>query len=214
MPTVNEDFNRTVTRLDLDPERSGIFTPAISTLSFAEADLQRFNACVSKVAPGTPALDAAHIAAAARRLSRVVGAGRESRFIRTRLRRAGEVRALLADASWTCDAALRERMRELIGYIDGGAGLVPDDAPVIGGLDDALLVDLAMDSLRGELDDYADFCRYRTGEAARIGTDAVIDRTSWAAERAQELHMERQLRRASAVAYANPEDGGGMFRVR
>src|SRR6476646_2783215 len=36
-------------------------------------------------------------------------------------------------------------------------------------LDDAILVDAAMDTLRGELDDYADFCRYRVGEAARLG---------------------------------------------
>jgi hypothetical protein len=217
VPIVNDDFNRTVTRLDLAPERSGIFTPEADGISFTESELQRFNDCVGKVAPNTPPLDAAHLAAAARRLSRVVGAGRESRFIRTRLRRAGEIRALLADASWTCDETLRGRMRELIAYIDDGPGLVPDDAPLIGGLDDALLVDLAMESLRGELDDYADFCRYRVGEAARLGVaaaSATLNRNSWAMERGQELHMERLLRRAFGATYAKPEDGGGMFRVR
>jgi hypothetical protein len=53
MPTVNDDFNRTVTRLDLDPELSGIFTPgAVAALHFSDAELMRFNDCVARVAPG------------------------------------------------------------------------------------------------------------------------------------------------------------------
>lgn len=216
MPTVNDDFNRTCTRLDLDAERSGIFTPGVSSVSFTDTDLQRFNACVAQVAPDTPALDALQIAAAARRLSRAVGAGRESRFIQTRQRRAGEMRALLADAARTCDAQLRERMQALIAYMDHGAGLVPDDVPVIGGIDDALLIDLAMEGLRGELDEYADFCRYRMGESARTGIapeQVVIDRERWQAERAEELRLERQMRRARGTAYARGGSPEGMFRV-
>src|SRR6185312_14427791 len=56
MPTVNDDFNRTVTRLDLDPELSGVFTPgAVAALRFDDAELMRFNGCVARVAPGMPA---------------------------------------------------------------------------------------------------------------------------------------------------------------
>ncbi|WHZ18828.1 MAG: hypothetical protein OJF55_000977 [Rhodanobacteraceae bacterium] len=217
MPTVNDDFNRTVARLDLDAELSGIFTPgAAAALRFNDADLVRFNDCVARVAPGTPALDGPQIAAAARRLSRAVGAGNESRFILTRLRRACEMRALLGDANWSCEPALRERMQAVVGYIDDAPGLIPDDVPAIGGLDDALLVDLAMESLRGELDEYADFCRYRAGEAARLGVVAgkvPLDRAEWSARRQEEILMERQLRRARGGSYAPDEGGAALFRV-
>lgn len=217
MPTVNDDFNRTVTRLDLDSELSGIFTPGASAnLRFAAADLARFNACVAQVAPGMPTLDGPQLAGAARRLSRAVGAGNESRFIQTRMRRVCEMRALLGDAQWTCEPQLRERMQAVVAYIDDAPGLVPDDVPGIGGLDDALLVDLAMESLRGELDEYADFCRYRASEAARQGTaseQVPMDRAEWSARRQEEILMERQLRRARGSSYASDEGGAALFRV-
>lgn len=215
MPVVNDEFNRTCVRLDLDGERSGIFTPGVSDIRFTEEGLRRFNECAARVAPGTPALTSPQIVGAARRLSRAVGNGHESRFIRTRMRRVGEMRALLGDHAWTCEPHLRERMRELVAYVDSTTGLIPCHVAVIGGLDYALLVDLAMEGLRGELDEYADFCRYRAGEAARLGvapTAVQADRTGWQAERAEELRLERQLRRASGSLRGHG-DGPGVFKV-
>lgn len=216
MPTVNDEFNRTIARIDLDPDRSGIFSPVEQTIRFTAADLQRFNDCVARVAAGTPVLDERHVLAAARRLARVVGEGQESLFIRARMRRAGEIRALLADAAWKCADDLRVRMRDIVDYMDGGPGLVPDDVPVIGGLDDALLLDLAMEQLRGELDEYADFCRYRVGEAARAGVDpgaVQIDRARWAREREEEIRIERQLRQAREGSFVRGDAGAALFRV-
>jgi len=216
MPTVNPDFNRTIARLDLDTERSGIFTPGVSAVSFTDADLRHFNDCVARVAPGTPPLDSLQIAGAARRLARAVGEASQARFILIRMRRAGEVRALLRDRGWSCDEALRQRMVDLVAYVDGKQRLIPDDVPVIGGLDAALLMDLAMEDLRAELDQYADFCRYRQGEAARLGAapqDVLLDRPSWEAARGEEVRLERQVRRIRESRYA---DGGEheVFKVR
>lgn len=214
MPTVNDEFNRTCVRLDLDAERSGIFTRDEVTLQIDEADLRAFNECVARIAPGTLALGAEQIAGAARRLARAVGEGNQSRFMRIRMRRAGEIRAVLQDPAWTIDPALADAMRDLIGYLDGPVVLVPMDVPAIGGLDRALLVDIAMERLRAELDEYADFCRYRVAEAQRLAVaiEAVaIDRDTWAVERAEELRLERMVRRGGSYAR-----GGGqpeVFRV-
>ena len=217
MPTVNPDFNRTVARLDLDAERSGIFTPGVSAVSFTEADLAHFNETAAKVAPGTPALDGLQIAGAARRLARAVGEGSQARFIQIRLRRAGEVRALLRDGAWKCDETLRQRMSDLVAYIDGTRRLIPDDVPAIGGLDAALLVDFAMEHLRAELDQYADFCRYRQGEAARLGvapSDVPLDRASWEEARGEEIRLERQVRRVRESSYAGGAGHEEVFKVR
>lgn len=56
MPTVNDEFNRTCVRLDLDPERSGIFAHDEVALLFSEDDLRVFNRCVGRIAPGTRAV--------------------------------------------------------------------------------------------------------------------------------------------------------------
>lgn len=215
MPTVNDEFNRTCMRLDLDAERSGIFVPGSVTVNFGPTDLSRFNECAAKVAPGTPPLKAEQIAGAARRLARAVGAGNESRFIQIRMRRAAEVRALLKDPAWPVDVVLLERMQHLIAYVDGPVALVPLEVPGVGGLDRALLVDLAMEGLRAELDEYADFRRYRAAEAERLGVpieQVAIDRGHWLAERSRELQLERQVRRARNAGYGQ-RDGAELFHV-
>ncbi|MGH8112024.1 MAG: hypothetical protein ACREPF_07320 [Rhodanobacteraceae bacterium] len=181
-----------------------VMATATATLDFEDADLRCFNDCVARVAPGTPPLSANQIAGAARRLARVVGAGSGSRFIQTRVCRAAEVRAMLGDAAWVLDPGLLVRAHDLLGYLDGPAALVLFDVPVIGGLDRALLVDLAMQGLRAELDEYADFCRYRAGEAARLGIPPEvvdIDRERWSMERSEELRLERLVRWARSAAY-------------
>lgn len=103
MPTVNDESNRTCVCLDLDPERSGIFTHNEVTVQFSEDDLRVFNQCAACIAPDKPALGAEQIVVAARRLARAIGQGNGSRFIRTRMRRVGEMRALLMDAGRTVD---------------------------------------------------------------------------------------------------------------
>jgi hypothetical protein len=214
MPTVNDEFNRTCVRLDLDPERSGIFTHDEVTLRFSEDDLRVFNQCAQRIAPGTPAVGAEQIAAAARRLARAIGQGNESRFIQIRMRRAGEVRAILMDAGWTVDPAVVGRMQDLVGYLDGPVALVPLDVPAVGGLDRALLVDMSLESLRAELDEYADFCRYRAAEAQRLGVPVAlvdIDRERWTLERSEELRLERLVRRGGS-GYAKSGQAE-VFRV-
>ena len=199
MPLYNFDFNRSVTNLDLSSARSGIFTPAITSLELREDKLRRFNEVVQRVAPYQPAFNTHEIAGAARRVLRAAMKGQESTFIKVRMRRAGEIRSALDDAQWEVAAKFEPAMREIVAYLDDDAGaLIHNDVPVVGLLDDAILVDCAMDMLRGELDDYADFCRYRLGEAARRGVPAdevEATRERWYAERQQERRLEQQLRR-------------------
>jgi hypothetical protein len=217
MPLYEFDFNRSVTNLDLSAVRSGIFTPAITCLELREDKLRRFNDFVQLVAPYQPAFSANQIAGAARRVLRAAMKGQESTFIKVRMRRAGEIRSALDDTQWEVAARFEHAMREIVAYLDDDAGaLIHNDVPVVGLLDDAILVDCAMDTLREELDDYAGFCRYRLGEAARLGVpvDAVeARRERWNAERQQELRLEQQLRR---VRGANHGKSGGTapgFRI-
>jgi hypothetical protein len=215
MPTFNFDFNRSVTNLDMSAARSGIFTPGITSLDLHDEGMSRFNAIVKHLAPERAPFGADQIAGAARRVLRAAMKGQESAFIKVRMRRAGEMRSALKDPQWSIPAPLQTQMREIIAYIDDPSSLIPNDVPTIGCLDDAILVDVAMDSLRGELEDYADFCRFRWSEAARLQTTEVqTDREHWMSERAQERRLEQQLRRVRNTNYATPGiSAGPAFRV-
>lgn len=68
MPTVNDEFNRSCVRIDLDPGCPGVFVHAEVTLWFSAGDLRVFNACAQRVAPGTRPFGAEQIVAAARRV--------------------------------------------------------------------------------------------------------------------------------------------------
>jgi uncharacterized membrane protein YkvA (DUF1232 family) len=185
---------RSVAALDLSPALSGIFTPGIESIALANDQLERFNALARRLDPEMPTLSAEQMLGVIRRVLRTAAAGGQSPFIASRLRRAGEMRLLIGDPAWTLDAERAARISALLAYLDDPNDLIRDELPVVGHLDDALLVDIAMDGLRAELDDYAEFCRYRSAEIAR-GSDADIDRTRWEQARADELRLEQQLRR-------------------
>lgn len=217
MPVFDFDFNRSVTNLDLQAARSGIVTPTIARLELHADKLRRFNNLVQRVAPGRPAFTADQIAGAARRVLRAAMKGQESAFIRARMRRAGEIRAALADPHWEVPAELLGAMRTILDYIDDDPiQLIPANIPVVGQLDDAILVDAAMELLRSELDDYSDFCRYRTAEAANRGVaagDIALERRHWREDRQQELWLERQLRRLREAGFAPGDGSHPAFRI-
>ncbi|MGA9342005.1 MAG: YkvA family protein [Rhodanobacteraceae bacterium] len=206
MPTrLDFDANRSVARLDLSPAQSGIFTPGIEAIDITEGQLRRFNELARALNEAMPALTADQVSGVARRVLRTAATGGQSPFIASRMRRAAEMRALSAEAAWTSAEVTARRIHDLIAYLDDPNDLIRDDIPVIGRLDDALLVDIAMDTLREEVEDYAEFRRYRFAEASRrgVGIEALdLDRPRWQVEREDELRLERQLRRVRGSDYA------------
>jgi hypothetical protein len=217
MPVFNFDVNRSVTNIDMSAARSGVFTPCITSLELNDGKLRRFNDLIRRIAPGRPTYSADQIAGAARRVLRASMKGQDSAFTKVRMRRAGEIRAAVQDAQWDIPAKLLGLMHDIIAYLDDDRlALIPNSVPIVGLLDDALLIDAAMDTLRGELDDYADFCRYRVAEAANLGialSEVRIERRRWYEDRQQELRLEQQLRRVRSSEYGASTLGVAGFRV-
>jgi len=215
MPTFNFDFNRSVANIDLSAARSGLFTPGIMRLDLRYDAMTRYNSIARQLNPEHAPFSADQIAGAARRVLRAAMKGQESAFIKVRMRRAGEMRSALKDKQWSIPAPLKTKMRAIIDYLDDPTSLIPNDVAIVGQLDDAILVDIAMDSLRGELEDYADFCRFRWSEAARLQvTEVATDRAQWMAERQREKRLELQLKRVRCTNYAGASvTAGPVFRV-
>lgn len=128
-----------------------------------------------------------------------------------RLRRLDDLRALLADSDWDADAAMQERLRKLFAYIDRDDDLIADHEPLLGLLDDVLLIELAWPAFAQEAEEYRDFCSYRNDEQpAGSGGER---RAAWIRDRVAELALWEHRLRVHESHYIDRGHPEGRFRV-
>ena len=104
---------------------------------------------------------------------------------------------MLVDDEWRLPADDRERLLATFVYFADPEDILPDDIPVIGYLDDVIILELVARELVHVLEAYADFCTHRDNFEQEHGKniDAVIRRDRLDRER-QSLHQ--RMRRRSA----------------
>jgi hypothetical protein len=160
-----------------------------------------------------PDVDA--IASVARRLTRQFAGSRRAPCIRLRLRCLAALRAMATEPAWALDPAKQQRISLITRYAANQDRLVPDAVPVIGGLDEALLVELAWPQVQFDLDDYLDFRRLRAEEAALRGVHPHTlgyDREQWLQSRFAELTWLAHTRRRGCESYLQAA-APAIFRV-
>jgi uncharacterized membrane protein YkvA (DUF1232 family) len=117
-----------------------------------------------------------------------------------RLRRMEQLRAMLDDDGWDADESIRTRLRMLFAYIDREDDLIPDREPLIGKLDDVLLIELAWPAFAAEAEEYLDFCQYRAQEHP-VG-DGAAQRDAWIRDRLAEIALWQHHMRVNESHYA------------
>lgn len=128
-----------------------------------------------------------------------------------RLNRIAELRAMLDDPDWDSDSADRARVRKLLDYLDADQDLIPDRIPLLGKLDDVLLLELAWPAVSGEAEEYRDFCAYRQSEHPT--GDGAQRRAAWVRDRLAELALWRHRLQASEQHYVDPGRLEKPFRI-
>ncbi len=128
--------------------------------------MQHFNDVLHELSPDSPALSQDQIVTAGRRLLARHAKNGRSAFIASRLMALTRLEELVNDPDWEPVAGVRHSMDVLHRYREDPDRLLPASEPVVGGLDDAVLIDVALQRLRDELADYEDFCRFRQVAAA------------------------------------------------
>ncbi|MGH8076109.1 MAG: hypothetical protein ACREPE_02125 [Lysobacter sp.] len=130
--------------------------------------LQHFNELLQYLQLSQAPLDSDQVASAARELIDGIryGDAPRPRCIQQRMRRGAAINLMLDDADWeTRDPAAIRAMWVVVDYLRGGVDLIPNAMPVIGRLDDAIVVDAAWPALETEVRQYLEFCRLRHVEA-------------------------------------------------
>lgn len=116
-------------------------------------------------------------------------------FIATRIPELETMAAMLVDAEWHLPANDRDRLLAMFVYFCDPEDLLADDVPVIGYLDDIIIIELIMRELKHVREAYADFVRFReqldSGQDSPASQASRRDRLS---RRRQQLHQRMQRR--------------------
>jgi uncharacterized membrane protein YkvA (DUF1232 family) len=179
------------------------------------AKLHDFNALLALISKDHPPLDRDQLASAARELIDQSPDRHVPASIRERVRRAGAVDLMLSDPEWDTRAEAALVAAVAVDYLRGNAPLIPNSLPVVGWLDDAVLVETAWPSLADEVRDYLDFCRLRRIEAGLRGeqrTHFGFTRELWEDARDAEAEWLAHCRRVGRTSYLSA-DTPERFRV-
>jgi hypothetical protein len=196
--------------LALPAVNAGVRPREIAGLKLADAALLEFNIHLHDVHRHAPSVDAGQIADLARWLEGLPAETAQA-TIHLRLARAESLRRMLDDADWKLAPELHQRGLALLDYLHRFDDLIPDDMPVIGHLDDALLIELSWSEFEGEVADYLDFVRFCTETPIR--GNAEERRTAWEGECLAQANTLLHRQALRERGYARPEPFSRPFRV-
>lgn len=175
--------------------------------TLTDEQVESFDTLLHGLCPQAPRVQADQIAQLSRWLLSLPPEDAQA-VLAERLSRIDDMRALLDDPDWEPDSPGACRLRGLLAYMDED-GLIPNHIPVLGRLDDVLLLELAWPAIAAEIDDYLDFRDYRS--SAQPDGDGPARRDAWVRERMAEL--ARLQHQHTGDRYAPAETPSTGFRV-
>jgi uncharacterized membrane protein YkvA (DUF1232 family) len=186
------------------------------TIQLADEDLEHFIEAMRRAQSKAADLSPQAIADAASKLLVDVPKIKIPAFIKERLEKLDTMIQLVKDEGYGLPDEDRNRVLSCLAYFADPQDIIPDSVPVLGFLDDAIMIELCVRELRPEIDSYSDFVLYRNQEAARRGVDPATlktERVDWLETRRQEAFESMRRRRRDGYG------GGGnwqptLFRTR
>lgn len=171
--------------------------------------LQHFNELLESLNLGFGPLEPDQLASAARELTdarELAGSSRRARWPRCilqRMRRAAAIDRMLADPEWSAEESADAAAR-VVAYLHDDRHLIPNSVPVVGRLDDVIVVEASWPLIAQEVRDYLDFRRLRRIEAALRGERQPyfgFDREAWRAARDAEARWIDHCHRVGLNRY-------------
>lgn len=177
--------------------------PLDINIQLSDDDLQFFvkgmhdvEASVKDTSPDT-------IIAAAQKLLNETRGASVPPFIAERLDSVESMISMAKDVGFGLPDADRQRVLAALAYLADPNDAIPDAVPVLGFLDDAVMIELCRQDLRFEIEAYDDFCAWRTDEAKARGEDPaklMVQRVDWADACAAETIARMHRRRKDSYA--------------
>ncbi|GAA6206269.1 YkvA family protein [Thalassotalea sp. SU-HH00458] len=163
------------------------------TFELKESDLEHFRDVMRKAQSGAESLSEASILTNAKSLSQDINVELPP-FVTERIKKLETLVAMIEDAEWEIPAEERKDVLSALAYFSDPEDLVPDHIPVLGFLDDAIMIELVAEELKDDIEAFEEFCAYRAREEGRTG-DVTITRDEWLGAKRRELHSRMRNRR-------------------
>jgi uncharacterized membrane protein YkvA (DUF1232 family) len=131
-------------------------------------------------------------------------------FVAVRVAKLTALIDMVRDEDWKLPAKERKNVVAALTYFADPHDIIPDAIPVLGFIDDAIMIELVTGELRPEIDAYNDFCRYRQDAERRKGSRG-LNREQYLEGKRKELQGRMRRRRVAASQASMPS---GRTRIR
>lgn len=171
--------------------------PLTINIELSDRDLEHFNRAIEKARAAAGDRSNQEIIDAATALLENARKSEPPQFVTERLLLLDDLIAMLRDEGWALSEDDAGHVRWALAYFVVPADAIADHIPVLGFLDDAIMIELCARELRHEIDAYDDFCEFRQRESERRGlSPETVGRADWLAARREELQERMHRRRA------------------
>jgi len=173
------------------------------TIELSDDDLKHFADAMQSAQQESKNLSPNEITDAA---SKLLQDGKDNKlpaFIADRLSKIDSMISMVGDAGFAMEEEDKKRVLSCLTYFANPKDIIPDSVPVLGFLDDAIMIELVVRELQHEVEAYDDFVAYREEEARRRGVDPAAlktERVEWAEARRVELLSRMKSRRMSSYS--------------
>lgn len=137
----------------------------------SEADLDFFRTRLDEARESLGAADESRILAGVADMLEKARKSNPPAFVTKRLDQLGPMLGMLEDKDWKLEGDDRKSVIDALAYFADPEDLIPDHTPVLGYVDDAIMIDLVAASLSAELEAYADFVAHREDLKAEPAAD-------------------------------------------
>jgi uncharacterized membrane protein YkvA (DUF1232 family) len=184
------------------------------TIELSDNDLDHFQDVLRRAQETAGSKSAQEITDAASKLVADAAKVKVPEFIGQRLAKLDSLIKMVHDKGWALSDADKQRVLTALIYFADPKDVIPDTVPVVGYLDDAIMIELCVRELKHELEAYEDFVSFVKSESTKLGVDpASVVREHWLEDRRREL-QERMERRRDRDRYTGSGQGGSFFRFR
>lgn len=138
------------------------------SFSLEDSDLAYFRAIFRAAKKNAGEVDRSKIEHGVRSLIEDVrGAKRAPSFVMEAVQTLEDLLGVLDDEDYAAPASVHRSVLAALAYFADAKDVIPDDIPMVGFLDDAIMIKMVEEELRHEIWGYRKFCKFRDGAEQR-----------------------------------------------
>ena len=138
------------------------------SFSLDDSDLAYFRAIFRAAKQNAGEVDRSKIEQGVKRLIKDVRAAKRAPgFVIEAVQTLEDLLGVLDDKEYAAPASVHRSVLAALAYFSDAKDVIPDDIPMVGFLDDAIMIKLVEDELKHELWGYRKFCKFRDGAEQR-----------------------------------------------